>query len=82
MARKNVFFKIQTSRTGKMYAEAVKDFSVSKGEKFAVLDPRQFLSPEQVGELEENGKITLSTPSGKEYTLYASLVSEVAKFEE
>jgi hypothetical protein len=82
MAKKTVLFRIQTSKAGKMYAEATTDVQISKGERFAVLDPRQFLNDSQIKELEAEGKVVTKTPSGKDFTIYASLFAEVARFED
>lgn len=77
--KKFTFMRIAQSKAGKLYAEATADISIKKGERFFLNDPRVFLSEEQQSELEENGRIELSTPAGNTYTLYSSLFAEVVK---
>lgn len=76
---KVTFLRLTYSRSGNLYAEATADIQIKKGEKFAVNDPRKFLSKEQVAELEENGEIELQTKNGKSYKLYSSLFANVVK---
>lgn len=80
--KRQTLLRVLTSKAGNLYAEAVADITLKKGDRLTVNDPRKFLSEEQVNELEETGKIVLKTPSGKEYTLYSSLVSEIVKLGE